>query len=61
MLEDRIAAVTPVAGMLDLGDDCRLDRPVPFLAVHAVNDGTAYFDGGYPPGKDDWPVHQAYA
>ena len=60
VLEDRIAAVAPVAGMLDLGDDCRLDRPVPFLAVHGTADPTVYFDGGYAPSVDDWPVHQAY-
>ena len=56
VLEDRIAAVAPVAAMLDVGDACELDRPVPFMAVHGTADGTAYFDGGYSPGYNDFPV-----
>lgn len=60
VLEDRFAAVAPVAGMLDVGDACELDRPVPFIAVHATGDELAYFDGGYSYGYNDFPVVQAH-
>ena len=61
VLEDRVAAVAPVAAMLDVGDACELDRPVPFMAVHGKADGVAYFDGGYSPGYNDFPVVLALA
>ena len=61
VLEDRIAAVAPAAAMLDVGDACELDRPVPFLGVHGTADSTAYFDGGYSPGYNDFPVVLARA
>ncbi len=61
VLEDKVAAVAPAAAMLDVGDACELDRPVPFLAVHGTNDRLAYFDGGYSIGYNDFPVVQALA
>ena len=63
-LEDRIAAVAPVAGMLDLGDTCVLDRPVPLIAVHGRADDLALFEGGWG-GQLAWandpPLRQASA
>ena len=61
VLEDKIAAVSPAAAMLDVGDACELDRPVPFLAIHGTADALAYFDGGYAPGYNEFPVVQALA
>jgi len=46
VLEDRIAAVAPVAGSLDLGATCEQERPVPVLAIHGTADGLVPFDGG---------------
>lgn len=48
-LDERIAAIAPVAGVVDSGDDCRTARPVPILAFHGQEDPIALFDGGLAP------------
>jgi len=46
-LDDRIAAVASVAGLVfDFGDACGQVRPVPYLAVHGKTDRQLHFDGG---------------
>jgi|GEM_PF-1235620 len=45
-LEDRLAALAPVAASLDLGDACDLERPVPLIAFHGTADEAALFEGG---------------
>ena len=60
-LEDRIAAVAPVASILDMDGVCDLQRPVPLLAVHGRGDDIVYLDGGLAPFLNDWPVLQAMA
>jgi len=49
VLDERIAAIAPVAGLVDSGDDCRTARPVPMLAFHGQEDPIALFDGGLAP------------
>jgi polyhydroxybutyrate depolymerase len=49
-LEDRIAAVAAAGGLVDFGERCVLDRPVPYLAFHGRDDTSVLFDGGFP----DW-------
>jgi polyhydroxybutyrate depolymerase len=61
VLEDRVAAVASVSSMLDLGDACELERPVPFMAIHGTADATASFDGGYDYRFDAFPSVQAMA
>ena len=47
VLEDRIAATGAAAsGLLDLGDDCDLSRPVPFLYIHGTADSRRPLEGG---------------
>jgi polyhydroxybutyrate depolymerase len=47
VLEDRIAATGAAAsGPLDLGDDCDLTRPVPFLYIHGAADLSRPLEGG---------------
>jgi polyhydroxybutyrate depolymerase len=43
---DRIAAIAPVAGVIDVGDPCRTDRAMPTMAIHGTADGIAPFAGG---------------
>ncbi|MEA2026528.1 MAG: PHB depolymerase family esterase, partial [Chloroflexota bacterium] len=38
VLDDRLAAVAPVGGVTDLGEDCNTERPVPVLAIHGISD-----------------------
>jgi polyhydroxybutyrate depolymerase len=61
VLEDRVAAVASVSSMLDLGDACDLERPVPFMAVHGTSDARASFDGGYDYRFDAFPAVEAMA
>ena len=49
-LEDRIAAVAAAGGLVDFGERCVLDRPVPYLAFHGRDDTSVLYDGGFP----DW-------
>ena len=49
-LEDRIAAVAAGGGLVDFGERCVLERPVPYLAFHGRDDTSVLFDGGFP----DW-------
>lgn len=44
-LADRIAAIAPVSGALDL-DGCAPSRPVPVLAIHGTADENVPYDGG---------------
>jgi polyhydroxybutyrate depolymerase len=59
---DKIAAVGPVAGALNL--DCRPSAPVSIIAIHGTADQNVLYDGGigknqFGPARDDRPV--AYA
>jgi polyhydroxybutyrate depolymerase len=49
VLDDRIAAIAPVAGVVDSGDVCNTVRPVPMLAFYGQEDPIALFDGGLAP------------
>lgn len=49
-LEDRIAAVAAAGGLVDFGERCVLDRPVPYLALHGRDDTSVLYEGGFP----DW-------
>lgn len=44
---ERIAAIAPVAGVVDVGDACRNDRALPTLAIHGTDDGLAPIAGGH--------------
>jgi polyhydroxybutyrate depolymerase len=46
-LGDRIAAVAPVAGVMDFGDACHSPRPVPVIAFHGTKDSTLPMAGGF--------------
>ena len=56
-LADRIAAIAPVAGALNV-DGCRPSRPLAVLAVHGTADQLVPYRGGPParsvPGSDTW-------
>jgi len=45
-LDDRLAAVAPVARVWELGEACDAVRPVPHLAVLGKTDGTCLWEGG---------------
>ena len=47
--------------MLDVGNACELERPVPFIDIHGTAADVAYFDGGYSAGFNDFPVVLALA
>jgi polyhydroxybutyrate depolymerase len=47
VLEDRIAAIAPVAALTDFGEACELDRPVPVLGIHGAADPAVLLDGGW--------------
>lgn len=49
VLDERIAAIAPVAGLVDSGDDCNTVRPVPMLAFYGQADPIALFEGGLAP------------
>ena len=49
-LGDRIAAIAPVAGVVDFGPACHPDRPVPVLAFHGDADTVLPIEGGFGPG-----------
>lgn len=55
VLEDRIAAVAPVAGVLDL-EGCEPDRAVPVVAFHGTDDEFVPYDGGWGPAVDELPA-----
>ena len=55
-LEDRIAAVAAAGGLLDFGERCVLDRPVPYLAFHGRDDTSVLFDGGFPEWVLDYEI-----
>ena len=60
VLDDRIAAVAPVAAPLDMGAACKAERAVPHLSVFGTGD--PYFEGLDP--GDPWgqhPIPQALA
>jgi polyhydroxybutyrate depolymerase len=48
-LDDRIAAIAPVAGLRDV-PGCDPQRPVPVLTFHGTEDTFMPFDGGMGPG-----------
>jgi len=48
-LDDRIAAIAPVAGLRDM-PDCDTERPVPVLAFHGTEDTFLPYEGGMGPG-----------
>ena len=48
-LGDRIAAIAPVAGVMDFGADCRPPRPVPTIAFHGSADVILPMSGGFAP------------
>lgn len=54
-LEDRIAAVAPVAGIRD-PDACEFDRPVPVVAFHGTEDNFVSYEGGLGPAVADLPT-----
>lgn len=45
-LSDRIAAIGPVAGQFDGGQNCKMERPVPILHLHGLADPCAKMEGG---------------
>ena len=49
VLDERIAAVAPVAGIVDSGEASNTVRPVPMLAFYGQEDPIALFDGGLAP------------
>lgn len=51
VLDDRLAAVAPVGGVIELGETCNTQRPVPVLAIHGIYDVDVPFEGG---GPADW-------
>jgi polyhydroxybutyrate depolymerase len=50
VLEDRIAAIAPVAALTDFGDACELEGPVPVLGVHGAADPYVLLEGGWGEG-----------
>jgi polyhydroxybutyrate depolymerase len=53
-LDDRIAAIAPVAGLRDV-PGCDTERPVPVLAFHGTEDTFLPYDGGMGPGIAELP------
>ena len=49
-LGDRIAAIAPVAGVVDFGPACRPARAVPLIAFHGSADTILPMAGGFDPG-----------
>ena len=49
VLDERIAAIAPVAGVVDSGSICNTVRPVPMLAFYGREDPIALFEGGLAP------------
>ncbi len=45
-LSDRIAAIGPVAGQFDGGQNCDMERPVPILHLHGLADPCTKMEGG---------------
>jgi polyhydroxybutyrate depolymerase len=48
-LADRLAAVAPVAGVVDFGAACHPARPVPLIAFHGDADTILPMEGGFDP------------
>ena len=48
-LGDRIAAIAPVAGVVDFGAACHPARPVPVIAFHGSADTVLPMEGGFDP------------
>ena len=46
VLDDRIAAVAPLAVPGDFGETCNPERPVPVLAIHGIHDSAVPYEGG---------------
>ena len=44
--DDRIAAIAPIAGVIDVGEACLGSRAVPPMAIHGTTDGIAPIAGG---------------
>ena len=59
VLDERIAAVAPVANPLDLGAACEPERAVPHLSVIGTGDG--YFEGLAADVWSEHPIPQALA
>jgi polyhydroxybutyrate depolymerase len=57
--DDRIAAIAPVAGVVDLGDVCGTERAIPTMAIHGKVDGLHPFSGGLGEGREAPPLVQA--
>ena len=53
---DRIAAIAPVAGIIDFGDRCSTGRPVPVIAFHGTADPLLLFDGGVGAVTETFPT-----
>ncbi|MGD8487357.1 MAG: PHB depolymerase family esterase [Chloroflexota bacterium] len=49
VLDERIAAIAPVAGIVDPGEVCNTARPVPMLAFYGQVDPINPFEGGMGP------------
>lgn len=45
-LSERFAAVAPVAGIMDFGEDCQPEESVPMVTFHGTSDQYEPFDGG---------------
>jgi polyhydroxybutyrate depolymerase len=55
-LSDRLAAIAPVSGDYEYGEDCSPYRPVAVVAFHGTNDPTIPYNGFGVPGQP----HESY-
>jgi polyhydroxybutyrate depolymerase len=55
-MPERVAAVAPVAGIMDFGSECERSEPVPMIAFHGTNDRYEPFEGGADNAPRRWSL-----